>query len=75
MIIYFDGGLRKGLIAIVNGDSDNVIIEKRKYNNNEYYEWDALDLALDYAIHQNYWDDLELIGDSNQVIIFLNIFV
>ncbi len=66
MIIYFDGGLRKGLIAIVNGDSDNVIIEKRKYNNDEYYEWDALEMALDYA--KDTLEDIELVGDSNQVI-------
>ncbi len=67
MIIHFDGGLRKGLMAIVNINTNEVIIEKRKYNN-EDYEWDALERALDYAKQMITWPDLELVGDSNQVI-------
>ena len=70
MKIHFDGGLRKSLIAIVNEESDEVIIERRKYNN-EYYEWDALERALDYAKQMITWPDLELVGDSNQVIRWL----
>jgi len=66
MIIHFDGGLRKQLIAIVNADTNEIIIEKRKYDN-EYYEWDALELALDYA-KKTYEPILQLVGDNNQVI-------
>jgi ribonuclease HI len=67
MKVYFDGGLRKNLIAIVNGDN-YVEIKKRLYDN-EDYEWDALELALDHIKqldpdHKN----IELIGDNNQVI-------
>ena len=67
MIIHFDGGLRKSLIAIVNADNNNVVIIKRRFNN-EFYEWDALELALEYAITMLTWPDVELVGDSNQVI-------
>ena len=59
--------MRKSLIAIINTESNNVIIEKRKYNN-EFYEWDALEMALDYANTMDTWQDVELVGDSNQVI-------
>jgi len=67
MIIHFDGGLRKGLIAIINIENNNVIIIKRRVNN-EDYEWDALLMALEYAIARVTWPDVELVGDSNQVI-------
>ena len=67
MRIHFDGGLRKSLIAIINIENNNVIIIKRRINN-EDYEWDALELALDYATTMVTWPDVELIGDSNQVI-------
>ena len=67
MIIHFDGGLRKNMICIVNADSDYAQVEKRKYDNNDY-EWDALEMAL---IHASAWEipeTLELVGDNNQVI-------
>lgn len=67
MIIHFDGGLRKSLIAIINIENNNVMIIKRRINN-EDYEWDALLMALEYAITMVTWPDIELVGDSNQVI-------
>lgn len=67
MKIYFDGGLRKSMIAIVN-DDNYVSVEKRKYNN-EDYEWDALELAIVHAIAlSDEIKEFELIGDNNQVI-------
>lgn len=67
MIIHFDGGLRKNMIAIVH--NDDIIIEKRLYDNDDY-EWDALEMAIDYAFKCKYWEDreVELVGDNNQVI-------
>jgi ribonuclease HI len=67
MIIHFDGGLRKNLIAIVNEETDEVLIEKRKYDNDDY-EWDALEMALDYVKQMRTFEDVELVGDNNQVI-------
>lgn len=64
--VHFDGGLRKQMIAIVDTWTDIVQIEKRKYDN-EDYEWDALELALDHV--KSFWNtDIELVGDNNQVI-------
>jgi len=67
MIIHFDGGLRKNLIAIVDVVSNDVIIEKRGCDN-EDYEWDALQMALEYAESMETLFEVELVGDSNQVI-------
>ena len=70
LIIHFDGGLRKQMIAIVNADTNEIIIEKRLYDN-EFYEWDALEMALDY-VKNSPWDQMiQLIGDSNEVIRWL----
>lgn len=70
--IYFDGGLRKSLIAILDGKTNQTIIIKRPYNNKDY-EWDALELALDYieglGTHER---DIVLVGDNNQVIRWIN---
>lgn len=53
---------------MVNAENNFVIVEKRKYDN-EDYEWDALELALDYAIQfSDTGEDIELVGDNNQVI-------
>jgi len=69
MNIHFDGGLRKNLMAlVVNGEF--VVIDKRHYDNADY-EWDALEMALDFSLsHPN--QDLELVGDNNQVIRWIN---
>lgn len=67
MIIYFDGGLKKNMIAILNSKTNYTQIQKRKYDNDDY-EWDALEFALDYA---KWWvgeKEIQLIGDNNQVI-------
>ncbi len=67
MIIYYDGGLRKNLICIVDAESNLTKILKRQYDN-EDYEWDALELALDYVKEmQPEEKEIELIGDNNQV--------
>lgn len=60
------------MICVVNADSNYAIIEKRKYDNDDY-EWDALELALIQGITRKYWKDgeLKLIGDNNQVIRWL----
>lgn len=70
MIVHFDGGLKKNLIAIVNTQTNYVQIQKRKYNNDDY-EWDALEMALDYAKGWVNETELELVGDNNQVIRWL----
>lgn len=67
MIIHFDGGLRKNLIALVYTKTDHVRIEKRKYDN-EDYEWDALEMALMYAKDTRDQRVIELVGDNNEVI-------
>ena len=67
MKVYFDGGLRKGLMCIVNAGTNEVFVEKRKYNN-EDYEWDALEMALIYALSLPNKGEVELLGDNNQVI-------
>jgi len=67
MIIHFDGGLRKNLIAIVGTKTNHVVIQKRKYDN-EDYEWDALEMALIYAKPATDQRVIELVGDNNQVI-------
>ena len=54
------------MIAIVN-DNNYVSVEKRKYNNDDY-EWDALEMALDYVKACVNEKEFELIGDNNQVI-------
>ena len=71
MKIHFDGGLRKNLMAIVNAGTDEVIIEKRKYDN-EHYEWDALEMALIYVLERPHKDEVVLFGDNNQVIRWIN---
>jgi len=67
LIIHFDGGLRKNLIAIVNAETNEVIVEKRKYDNDDY-EWDALEQALIYVKNMYTDGDVELVGDNNEVI-------
>lgn len=67
MKIFFDGGKRHNLIAIVNGDNDDVVVQKRKYDNDDY-EWDALELALDYALSHRHKNKVLLFGDNNQII-------
>jgi len=67
MIVHFDGGLRKNLMALVNTTTNYVQIRKRKYDNNDY-EWDSLEMALDYAKGWVNEKELELVGDNNQVI-------
>lgn len=70
MKVYFDGGLRKNMICIAE-ESGYVKVEKRKYDNDDY-EWDALELALEYVRKSNeLWRPhkrVELVGDNNQVI-------
>ena len=67
MRVYFDGGLKKNLMAIVNGGTNYTIITKREYDNNDY-EWDALELALIYALTHQHKDEVWLFNDNNQVI-------
>lgn len=70
--IHFDGGLRKNLIAITDEHTNQTIIIKRPYNNMDY-EWDALELALDYIDGLSTTDKLiVLVGDNNQVIRWIN---
>ncbi len=70
--IHFDGGLRKNLIAIIDEFTNQTVIIKRPYKNIDY-EWDALELALDYVgglgLHENL---IVLVGDNNQVIRWIN---
>lgn len=54
-------------MAIVNGQTNYVQIQKRKYDNDDY-EWDALEMALDYAKGWVNEEEIELVGDNNQVI-------
>lgn len=53
-------------MAIVNTKSNYVQIQKRGYNN-EDYEWDALEMALDYVKGWVNEEEIELVGDNNQV--------
>ncbi len=55
------------MICVVNTKTDEVSIEKRKYDN-EDYEWDALEMALIYAKDATDQRVIELVGDNNQVI-------
>lgn len=71
MKVYYDGGLRKGLMCIVNAGTNEVFVEKRKYDNEEY-EWDALEMALIYAASMPNKGEVELFGDNNQVIRWIN---
>ena len=70
-IVHFDGGLRRKLIAIVDYITNQVIIIKRPYNNLDY-EWDALELALDYIEGLNNDKLIILVGDNNQVTRWVN---
>jgi len=69
MIIHFDGGLRKNLMSIVVESSGWTKINKRKYDNDDY-EWDALEMALDEIEKLGAWytGEITLVGDNNQVI-------
>jgi len=70
MSIYFDGGLRKNLVCMVDKDTNLVRIRKRKEHNSYTYEYDALEIALDYA-KENKPDMVEFIGDSNEAVKFI----
>lgn len=55
------------MIAIVNAGTNDTFIEKRKYDNDDY-EWDALEMALIYALRTSHKDEVWFFGDNNQVI-------
>lgn len=72
--VYFDGGIKNQLAAIVDGRTNYVKISKTK-KTKRFYEWYALNMALNYTENMMrffYDSDIELIGDSNEVIRWLH---